>query len=142
MKIKHVLIYISCFSWVSLYANPLVDVYGSFDKIALKFLIMGVVVPPIAIYMLYQDENAESPTKWDIIVTFLLSIVLIWMGYEISQGTFIPVWGGLIISFILGLFSLSIVMKVKEKITGKGGIIDALSTSVKKWISKRIGNGE
>ncbi|MCT8340491.1 hypothetical protein MG296_10535 [Flavobacteriaceae bacterium TK19130] len=143
MKLKILFIYIFTFSWLSLYAAPMVDVYGQFNDIALKFLLMGIVVPPVAIYMLYKDENADNPKRADIVATVFLSLILIWIGYEISIGTWVPVWLGLITSFILGLFSLPIVLKVRSKIMEKNGVIDRLFKELGKWIARKLGgNGE
>jgi len=142
MKLKMIFIYIAAFSWGALYANPTLDVYESLGPIATKFIIMGCVVPFIAIYMLFQDENTKNPTKFDIIVTVLLSIILVWMGFEVSQQTVLPVWLGLILSFILGLFSLNLVLLLKTKIFGKSGLIDRLFKELGNYIAKRLGNGK
>lgn len=140
MKLKIIFIYICSFSWTMLYANPAVDIYGKLNPIAIKFLVMGAVVPFIAIYMLYQDENARNPTKFDIAVTVVLSMILVWMGYEVSQQTVLPVWLGLILSFIIGLFSLNLVLLLRTKIFGKSGLIDRLFKELGNYIAKKLGN--
>ena len=142
MKPKIISIYIFVFNWFALYADPLINNYGKMNDIALKFLLMGVVVPPVAIYMLYIDEKSPSPSRRDIVATIVLSMILIWLGYEISVDTFVPVWAGLLLSFVFGLFSLSIVMKVRDKMTGKDGIIDTIFNGFKRWILKKFGNDE
>lgn len=133
-------IYICAFSWGALYANPLLDVYGSVEPIAVKFIIMGCVVPFIAIYMLYQDENARNPTKIDIAVTVVISMILVWMGYEVSNQTVLPIYAGLILSFFLGLFSLNLVLIIRKKVFGKSGLIDRIFKELGIWIAKKLGN--
>lgn len=140
MKLKMIFIYICAFSWSALYANPTLDVYGKMEPIAIKFIVMGCVVPFIAIYMLYQDENARNPTKMDISVTVLISMILVWMGYEVSYQSVLPVYAGLIISFFLGLFSLNLVLLVKKKMFGKGGLIDRVFKELGNWVAKKLGN--
>ena len=142
MKLKMILIYICSFTWSSLYAKTSFVNYSEMEPMAIKFFVMGCIVPFIAIYMLFQDENARSPTKMDIAVTVLISTVLVWMGYEVSNQTVLPVYAGLIISFFLGLFSLELVLAVKKKIFGKEGLIDRIFTEIGIWISKKLGNGK
>tara|TARA_R100001530_G_scaffold136299_1_gene116286 strand:+ start:485 stop:916 length:432 start_codon:yes stop_codon:yes gene_type:complete len=142
MKLKMIFIYICAFSWGALYANPLIDAYDGLEPMATKFLVMGAVVPFIAIYMLFQDENQKNPTKFDIAVTVLLSMILVWLGYEVSLQTVIPMWLGLILSFILGLFSLNLVLLLRTKIFGKAGLIDRLFKELGNYIAKKLGNGQ
>tara|TARA_R100000750_G_scaffold62075_1_gene54701 strand:- start:318 stop:758 length:441 start_codon:yes stop_codon:yes gene_type:complete len=143
MNLKVFLMYLFLFSWFAMFANPMLGIGekdGIINEVALKFLIMGIVVPSVAVYMLYKDENSPTPSKGDIAVTVVLSMVIIWFGYEISEGTAVPVWLALMISFILGLFSLSLVMKLKDKILGENGLLDKLVKEAGKWIAKRFGN--
>ncbi|MBT0607646.1 hypothetical protein [Aequorivita echinoideorum] len=133
-------IYISAFCWGTLYANPSVSGFGSFEPIAVKFLIIGAVAPFIAIYMLYRDENARNPKKSDIVATVLISMFLVWFGYEVSAANVVPVYLGLIISFFLGLFSLNLIMTVKKKLFEEKGLFERIFKELGNWIARSLGS--
>lgn len=104
----------------------------------LKFFIVGIVVPPVAVYMLYKDSGTENrPKKGDVFITFLVSQVFIWFGYEISVGYAVPVGLGMLVSFFLGIAALPIAMKVKDQLVKSvSEIVKAGTDLITTWINK------
>lgn len=114
---------------------PVESLWDMLTPTMIKFIVLGLVVPPIAIGMLFNDENSRTPTWSEAIITFFTSLVFVWLGYEASMETKIPVVWGLVGTFFLGLSSLPIIMKTKKNVIGLvGGVIDSLG----KWIDKMI----
>lgn len=109
-----------------------------FTATMIKFIIVAVMVPPVAIYMLYKDSGTEArPSKGDVFITFLVSIFFIWIGYELSVGYAVPVGLGMIISFFFGIAALPIAMKVKDQLVKSvSDIVKAGSDLVTSWINK------
>lgn len=98
---------------------------------------MGVIVPPVALYMLYQDPNSNTPSFWDAVATFFTSLIFVWLGYEVSVETKIPVVFGLIGTFFIGLSSLPVILKAKKHLVDLvGTIIDSLGDWFKKFTNK------
>ncbi len=107
------------------------------NHIAIKFLILGVVSPVVAIYMLYKDTPGETPTKADIIITMLVSMIFVWLGYEISKGLKIPEGVTLTICFFLGIMALPLAMKIKvEIILAVTKLIDILVKAFNNFLDK------
>jgi len=113
-----------------------VDIYevmNNLTPVIIKFMILGIIVPPVAIAMLFQDENSKSPSPIEIILTFFTSLVFVWLGYEASIETDVPVVAGLAGTFFLGLFSLPVIIKVKKHLVDLvGNLIDSIGDWVKK----------
>lgn len=104
---------------------------------AIKFMILGLVVAPVAIGMLFKDEQLKSPKKLDIILTFFTSLVFVWIGYEMTIQYNIPSVLCLIASFFIGLFSLPIVLSAKKHLIKLiGTCIEALGDLFKKFLNK------
>lgn len=104
---------------------------------AIKFMILGLVVAPVAIGMLFKDEQLKSPKKLDIILTFFTSLVFVWIGYEMTIQYNIPSVLCLIASFFIGLFSLPIVLSAKKHLIKLiGTCIEALGDFFKKLLNK------
>lgn len=105
--------------------------------IAIKFMILGLVVAPVAIGMLFKDEQLKSPKKLDVILTFFTSLVFVWIGYEMTIQYNIPSVLCLIASFFIGLFSLPIVLSAKKHLIKLiGTCIEALGDFFKKLLNK------
>jgi len=103
----------------------------------IKFLILGIVVAPVSIGMLFKDETIKSPRKIDISLTLILSLVFVWLGYELTIHYSLPSVIGLIGCFFTGLFSLPIVLHAKVhliKLTGT--TIDSIGEFLKKFTKK------
>lgn len=125
MEYKTDLIYALSFMWGALYTKILHDFYIELSPDAFKFIVLGVVVPVVAMFLLARDENAtKKVTKVDMIITVILSSTLVWLAYEVSNQTAMPYWVGLVISFVLGLFSLDVALAIKKRIFNKDGVID------------------
>ena len=131
MKKLYSLYTIAFISW------PIEEVLNSLTPTIVKFAVLAIVVPPIAIWMLYNDENSRTPTVGEGVITFLTSIVFVWLGYEASMETKIPVVLGLVGTFFLGLSSLPIIMKTKKNVINLvAGVIDSIGEWFKKQINK------
>lgn len=104
---------------------------------AIKFMILGLVVAPVAIGMLFKDDKLHTPKKLDIALTFFTSLMFVWLGYELTVQYNIPSVLCLIASFFIGLFSLSIVLSAKKHLIKLiGTCIDSLGEFFKKFINK------
>ena len=103
----------------------------------IKFFILGVVVAPVSIGMLWKDETISRPRKIDIGLTLILSLAFVWLGYEVTTSFKIPYVYGLITCFFTGLFSLPIVLHAKTHLLKLvGTAIDGLGEFIKKFTKK------
>lgn len=80
-----------------------------------KFAIMGFIVPVVATYMLYDDENSENPSKKQIAFTIFVSLVFVWFSYEAVIHWQWPVIVGMVVAFIVGLAALPIIRTVRKR---------------------------
>ncbi|MAO08020.1 MAG: hypothetical protein CL596_04835 [Alteromonas sp.] len=109
----------------------------TFNTIAIKFLVLGITAPLVAIYMLYKDTPEESPTKADIFITMLMSMVFVWLGYEISKGFNIPEGVTLTLCFFLGIMALPLAIKIKvEIILAVSKLIDVVVKAFNNFVDK------
>ena len=116
---------------------PIDTVWDMLTPTAIKFIILGIVVPPIAIWMLFNDENSRAPSFSEAVITFFTSLVFVWLGYEASIETKIPVVLGLVGTFFLGLSSLPVIMKTKKNVIALvAGVIESLGD----WLKRIINN--
>lgn len=116
---------------------PVENLWDMLTPTMIKFIVLGVVVPPIAIWMLFNDENSKNPTISEAVTTFFTSLIFVWLGYEASIETKIPVVLGLVGTFFLGLSSLPVIMKTKKNVVALvAGIIDSIGDWAKKFINK------
>lgn len=84
--------------------------------IMVKFAVMGLIVPIVAIYMLYDDDNSENPSNGQVFITLLTSLLFVWISYEITIEWKIPGILGMILSFAIGLSALPIIRVLKNEV--------------------------
>lgn len=136
MNPKPAFLFLFSFLWnYLLFAGTSTIVEYSLDTTIIKFLILGLVVPPVAVYMLIKDENSESPERWDIAITVLLSAVFVWLGYELHHSFSFPLAIGLLVSFVMGLGSLKLAITIRDN--GIKVIVDLFS-EVKNWAKNKM----
>lgn len=136
MNLKAAFLFLFSFLWnYLLFAGTTTIAEHHLDPTVIKFMILGLVVPPVAVYMLIKDENSESPDKWDIGITVLLSAVFVWMGYELHHSFKFPLAVGLLVSFVMGLGSLKLAITIRDN--GIKVIVDLFS-EVKNWAKNRM----
>tara|TARA_R110002020_G_scaffold318905_3_gene534526 strand:- start:486 stop:899 length:414 start_codon:yes stop_codon:yes gene_type:complete len=136
MKPQTLFLFLFSFLWnYLLYAGSSTIAEYSLDTTILKFMILGLVVPPVAVYMLIRDQNTENPDRWDIGITILLSAVFVWMGYELHHSFNFPLAIGLLVSFVTGLGSLKLAITIRD--SGIKAIVDIFS-EVKNWAKNKL----
>lgn len=102
------------FSFLYLSIFPINKMIENLTSVEVKFILLGIAVPFVSIYMLYNDENNINPKVSDAVVTYFLSIIFIWIGYELFNYVKLPIFLGLLSSFFLGISSLPIAIKGRE----------------------------
>lgn len=102
-----------------------------FTPLQVKFVIIGVVAPFLALYMNHKDYGGKNAKFSDYVTTFVLSIVFVWFGYELSNILDVSKVVTLIGSFFLSIFSLSITFQIRKHIPE---IIKSLSNKLIKWM--------
>lgn len=111
------------------------DMAMSITPIMVKFAVMGLIVPVVAIYMLYDDDNSETPSNGQIFMTLLTSLFFVWISYEITIEWKIPGILGMILSFAIGLSALPIVRVLKKEVPKAVGEI---VKGVGEWVKGRF----
>lgn len=105
-----------------------------FTPIQVKFMIIGVVAPFLALYMNYKDYGGEKPKFSDFLITFVLSVMFVWFGYELSNILDISKIVTLIGSFFLSIFSLSITFQMRKYIPN---FVKLIFKKLERWMRDR-----
>lgn len=98
-------------------------------------MVLAVIVPIVSVYMLFDDPLQDNPSWKQIFIAFLTSILFVWIGYEASVETGIPVWIGLILSFAVGLSAMPIIRKVRTKLPKA---VESIIDYIPEWVKNKI----
>lgn len=96
--------------------SVLIGLGTDITPIKVKFIIVALLSPFIAVYVMRKDKGKSQPKIGDTLAAIVLSIVFVWFGYELACYYEFPLILALIASFFLGTFSLTIIMELKKQI--------------------------
>lgn len=111
------------------------------DDAAKKFLILGVVGPLISLLM--RNVFDASVRKREAFGTYAIACMFIWFGYEIHLAFDYATVLCLIVSFLLGIFSIEILKNLRRNIPrltdsitdSAGGAFKKVADNLADWFS-------
>ena len=100
-----------------------------------KMLIIFVLVPFVAIYVRRKYGNQKIFSFYDYFVTIMMSILFVWLGYELAIWYQMPTVFVLMISFFIGVYSFRLVVELGKHIfTNLEELIKVLFDKLRKLI--------
>lgn len=133
MKLTYFLYSVSYFAGHIL-ITTIHSLYDNVTTLMIKYFVLAIIVPPIAIFMKFKDDAPVS--KKEIALTLILAMVFVWFGYEANLELSVPTIFCLILSFVFGIFALEIILAIKKKIPALvEGTMDSFGENLKKIMS-------